>query len=135
MTASRTLFGIAPETHVEGFSTEIERCNETIFADERHAKLCLPFYYEIAIICDGTNPFYGKAGYYLILITQKITPKPLAVQAKDMVFLFDPDQRITAVRLVESDICNEFGVWLHIIVDDDYERSETNLLIRPLLRA
>ena len=135
MTVSQTLFGVTPQTHVAGFTIEIERYNETIFTDERHAELCLPYYYEIAVMCDGTNPYYGKSGYCLLLVTQKITPKALAIEAKDAVFLFDPGQRIVSVQLVEADICNQFGVWLHLTIDDDYEESEVNLLIRPLLRA
>ena len=135
MTASQTLFGVTPQTHVAGFTIEVERYNETIFTDERHAELCLPYYYEIAIMCDGTNPYYGKSGYCLLLVTQKITHKPLAVRTKNAVFLFDSGQRITDVELVETDICDEFGVWLQIAAEDDHERIETNLLIRQLLNV
>lgn len=64
------LHNVTPKNTVDGFDVTIIKCDETLVANQEYETLLVDYYYEMCVICTGTNPTYGEEGYVIFLISQ-----------------------------------------------------------------
>ncbi len=64
------LRSVMPKNTVAGFDVTIVKQQETLAKNPEVETLLIDYYYEMCVICTGTNATYGDEGYAIFLISQ-----------------------------------------------------------------
>ncbi len=112
MLKTRQLTAVVPKSNIKGFSVEIIQHNSSIIAESCNEDLAIDYYFEVSVVCDGTNPTYKKTSYFMVLISQLIDRCDLEFVSNCPILMLKQNEQLTDISVTHGEMDNLHGVWL-----------------------
>jgi hypothetical protein len=119
---SSQLRAVIPKSHVDGFSVAIKRHNDFIVRNAQHQDLVVDYYFEVTVICDGTNQQFSESGYFAIHVSQLFCDCDAEFEANCPIVMLKPYELLQAIEVKQGLMNDLSGVWLTLSI----KNSQTN---------
>ncbi|MES2748832.1 MAG: hypothetical protein V4606_00335 [Patescibacteria group bacterium] len=112
MLQTRQLTAVVPKSNIDGFSVSLKRHNTSLIADSHNEDLAIDYYFEVTVMCDGTNRRYPKASYFTVLVSQLFDRCDLEFVSNCPVLMLKCNEQLTSIEVTHAEMDNRRGVWL-----------------------
>ncbi len=112
------LRAVVPKSHVDGFSVFIKKHNLSIVINSQHEDLVVDYFYEVTVICDGTNREFCESGYFSIHISQLFCDCTAEFEANCPILMLKPHEQLQAIDVQHGEMNEMSGVWLSLTIRD-----------------
>ncbi len=124
------LRSVMPNNTVDGFDVTIVEQPETLAKNPEVETLLIDYYYELCVICTGTNSKYGDEGYAIFLISQLTDLCRVEIIPPDeqtVVVILKVTELLESITITEGEYNGEQSALLCIEISDTIQRKHYTL--------